>query len=235
MQENNALLAEVLSQRLKTIDKRAQLYVAKASELVVFGSMSVGLERPDSDIDIFCVGDCDYKLKSDLLDLVIVSSERVRQDLWLQSELASHVAKYGVWITGVSSWKREILLGENAIVAKRRRILAFMRALHGSWFKLNERFRVKYSVKLRRETQRLLLLERGIAVPPTSVLDHFWASLSISRNEVRERLRSFALNVSGEFVDDLLSRVSAAMEWYAAPGKAFRILDSTAHDFTVGG
>lgn len=87
-----------------------------------------------------------------------------------------------------------------------------MGALEKSWFRLEECFRVKYSVKLRRETQRLILLEQGTAVPPTKILDHSWAGLSKSPREVCDRLGEFSSVIGGGFVDDLVARVNSHFE-----------------------
>ena len=76
-------------------------------EVVIFGSMSVGLQRPDSDIDILLVGNDEYRVKDKGLDLIAITRETTRSPTWLESELASHIAEYGNWILGTSSWKRE--------------------------------------------------------------------------------------------------------------------------------
>jgi predicted nucleotidyltransferase len=204
-------LCEILNQRLSNV-KGAHNYVNRASEVVVFGSMSAGLERPDSDIDVLCVGDCEYKLKADLIDLIVVPSETTQSARWLQSELATHVGKYGIWIGGVSFWKEKVRVGPRAVDEKRHRVSAFIKSLQSSWFRLDGRFHLKYSIKLRRETQRLLLLERGIAVPPTSILDHSWVNISNSYREVGQRLEEFASSAPAKFVDDLLTRVDLDME-----------------------
>ena len=78
---------EVFIQRLKTVVPRAQHCLCEASEVVVFGSMSVGIDRPDSDIDVLCIGGGDRKLKTKKLDLIIVPAETPDSPLWLQSEL----------------------------------------------------------------------------------------------------------------------------------------------------
>lgn len=209
MPKTKQFLADILVRRLKTGGARAQRCFSEASEVVAFGSMSVGLDRPDSDFDVLCIGRYFYKLKNNVLDLIGVPTAETRTESWLQSELASHVAEYGTWIKGVPQWTEHARIGPKAIGQKRRRISAFMRSLPNSWPKLEECFRAKYSVKLRRETQRLILLEQGVPVPPTRILDHSWASLSRSPHEVCDRLRQFASEPHGIFIDDLLARVDA--------------------------
>ena len=129
--------------------------------------------------------------------------------MWLQGELATHVGAYGTWMKGTPQWKGEVRIGLGVIEDKRRRVSAFMKALQNSWLKLEECFRYKYSIKLRRETQRLLLLERRIPVPPTRVLDDGWPAIGGSPYDVCDRLRQLSSEPHGMFVEDLLTRVLA--------------------------
>jgi predicted nucleotidyltransferase len=217
MQSGTKSLSELLQQRLASSNQQARQYVDQASEVIVFGSMSAGLERPDSDMDVLCVGGREYKLKSRLLDLIVVPLDLTRNQSWLQSELATHVCKYGTWIKGTPLWKGDVRIGLNAVEEKHRRVSAFMRSLQNSWFKLEECFRVKYSVKLRRETQRLLLLEQNVAIPPTRILDYAWPSVAGKSYDVCHRLRQLATTAHDSFVDDLLGRVQAHLEANQVP------------------
>ncbi len=98
--------------------------------------------------------------------------------------------------------------GRQAADTKRRRVAAFMKHLPESWSKLEEGFRNKYSVKVRREAQRLLLLEREIAIPPTRLLDTCWSSFSESPYEVYECLSQCARDRQS-FVREFLVHVNA--------------------------
>jgi hypothetical protein len=165
--------------RLDASGDRAKRLVDSALEVVVFGSMAAGLERPDSDIDILCIGGAlDFKVKTDSLDLIVVPVTATHSSLWLGSELASHIMEYGTWLKGSPHWRARVHIGQKSIDEKRRRIGAFMKSIPSSWLRLDDVFRAKYSIKLRRETQRLLLLERGAPVPPTRILDDAWCSIS---------------------------------------------------------
>lgn len=209
MKESDRSLLRILDHRLSQVGSPAQKYVAEASEVIVFGSMSVGLQRQDSDMDVLCIGTSDFKLKSKLLDLIVVPVEATKNQAWLESELAAHVATYGIWLRGVPMWTADARVGRTAVSEKHRRLSAFVMALQKSWFRLHECFRVKYSVKLRRETQRLILLERGKSIPPTRILDFAWHTLVVSPHDVYNRLREFSSEASLGFSDDLLNRVSA--------------------------
>ncbi len=203
---NRKSLAQLAVERLKTTIPGPKFF-EESIEIVVFGSMSVGLERPDSDIDILCVGKKDFKLKTDRLDLIVIPLEVRGSLLWRESELAGHILEYGTWIKGSCRWSRDVRIGHRAIEAKHRRIAAFVRALPDRWIMLDEAFRVKYSIKLKRETQRLILMERGVPVPPTTILDNFWESVSSSPHEVYNRLHRFTASSPSSFTKDLFARI----------------------------
>src|SRR5271170_5656126 len=118
-------LTEVAIARLGANGCAAQWCFDEAREVVVFGSMSIGLETPDSDIDILCVGGSNFRLKTESLDLIAAPLAATRRSLWLQSELASHIVEYGTWIKGSPVWSSEVRIGQKAIDEKRRRVAAF--------------------------------------------------------------------------------------------------------------
>lgn len=209
MSPNRSFVERIATQRVAAAGASAQSYFDEASEIVVFGSMSAGLDGPGSDIDILCFGLHAYKLKTHLLDLIGVPQELAKSPAWLQSELAAHIAEYGIPLKGGSKWTNFARIGQSAIDMKSRRVATFLKSLPNAWLKLNENFRVKYAVKLRRETQRLILLERGTPVPPTKILDNSWESISKSRYEVEDRLLRMSLDQQSVFIRDLLRRIEA--------------------------
>ena len=74
-----------------------------------------------------------------------------------------------------------------------------MRHLPGSWHALEDSFRVKYSVKVRREAQRLLLLRRDVPIPPTRMLDTCWDAFATSPDELQEFLLGLVPKGQSEF------------------------------------
>jgi predicted nucleotidyltransferase len=180
-------------------------------EIVVFGSMSVGLQRVDSDLDLLCIGRSELRTKNRSLDLIVLSPNLVQNSTWLTSELGSHIAAYGTWLRGAGGWRTDACIGSFAIQNKRRRISAFMRALERCWFSLDECFRVKFAKKIRRETQRLLMMERGLPVPPTKIIDVFWHRLAETPDDIVRCLICLAPMISNHFAKDLLNRIDGTV------------------------
>lgn len=208
MRPSKKYLKHLLIERLTEIGLDSARIFDEASEVIVFGSMAVGISRTDSDIDVLCIGEGQYKIKRPFLDLIGVPVREANSKEWLQGELASHVAKYGTWLKGAPQWLHAVRIGPSVVAQKRRRIRRFMRFLPLAWSRLEPCFREKYSIKLRRETQRLILLEQRIPVPPTKVLDDSWTTtLARPPYEVIYRLRQLALETCGAFIEDLLDHI----------------------------
>jgi hypothetical protein len=181
--------------------------LAQADEVVLFGSRAIGRGRDTSDWDVLLVGDgmlCDIGA----VHLIWRSEEQVRSRAWLESGLATHVARYGRWLKGVGAWIESCHITDatcNEVLDRVvRRFLASGRRWHG----LSEFGRERRLDRLRRELQRLAcLLVIGAPVPPAPVLDDLGANdvglhvrvlnllthdYPTDREEMRERLRRAA-------------------------------------------
>ena len=177
--------------------------VLASSQVVIFGSRSVGLQTATSDFDVFCVGSVEYKFKNRMLDVLVSTEAKIESDEWRQSELANHIACYGIWIRGTPNWVDNIRVGHDAVLRKQRRIKAFLRYLPETWERLADCYKAKYSIKLRREAQRLLLLELGVPIPPTVLLDTLWNTRTEGRRKVLIKLQEAC---GSDFpIDDLMS------------------------------
>jgi hypothetical protein len=166
-------LADLLRTRLRTVGIDWNSIFQHASEVVVFGSRAVGVNTALSDLDVVVIGGHE-RVKTSGLDLVCVPRSVVPTPQWLSSELAAHVAKYGVWITGEGEWRHRASAGLEAVSKKERRLVALLANVSRSWGRLDPTFQKKYQTTIRRELQRLLRLREGIPVPPTPVLDLEW-------------------------------------------------------------
>src|ERR1039457_3516872 len=136
MQPTEQKLRQIVQTRIRAIGEEE--FVERASEVVVFGSVAMGLQRTDSDVDILCFSDEHYKRKSHFIDLIVVPQRCSQDPGWLQSELATHVATYGRWIKGEGAWKDNARIGRSIVDCKRRRVTAFMKALPRVWDRLHE-------------------------------------------------------------------------------------------------
>jgi predicted nucleotidyltransferase len=142
-------------------------------EVVVFGSRAVGAHAKTSDLDVLCIGSFE-RHRSERLDVVRRTPSEIESPKWLGSELANHIAAYGVALRGCCKWKEGVYLGEHAVSHKERRISGLVNGLWRYWDRLHPEFRRRYLTTIRREGQRLRLLTNGIAIPPTPVLDQNW-------------------------------------------------------------
>ncbi len=170
----------------------------RASSIVVFGSRASGVNSPSSDLDVLCVGIGD-RIKSPSLYLLWINEQTIL-DGWLGSELATHVAEYGIPVKGDFGWASGAFFGPGALVNKRRRILGIIKHVSYGWQRLHPAFRRKYQTTLRRELQRYSLLAQRVPIPPTPVLDLGWKSTQT----LSSILATDWLTASGALVETLL-------------------------------
>jgi len=65
--------------------------------------------------------------------------------------------------------------GTHATERKRKRIVSLARTVNRLWDRLHPIFQDQYNVTIRRELQRLELLQTQLPVPPTKMLDDEWS------------------------------------------------------------
>jgi hypothetical protein len=163
-------IAEFLPARERRLfDRLAE----ESAEVIVFGSRATEVHSKVSDLDIFCIG-LSERFKSTRLDIVSRKPSEVEDLKWLGSELAGHIAAYGIVIRGRGDWRSATNLSEAAISRKERRVIALVDGLWTYWDRIHPEFRRKHLTTIRREVQRLQLLVAGVAVPPSPTLDHRW-------------------------------------------------------------
>lgn len=139
-------------------------------EVILFGSRAIGAESADSDWDLLLV-DCSQVFTAKGFDFIQKSSDESEAVWWRQSELAHHVAKYGVWIKGHGSWIAALDEQTDAAKRKRKKVSVKLESLFELWPMLRPAYRAKWLVRIRRDIQRLLKLIANVAVPPTPILD----------------------------------------------------------------
>lgn len=177
--------------------ERLKVRFAGCSQLVLFGSRAAGVDEPTSDWDVLFVG-VHRRTVPASVDLVVVSDEIFDSSLWLGSELAGHVARYGQWLAGDNTWCSRVFSSRRAFDRKRRRIVRRIINLQSNWSRLREPYRQRFSLVVRRDLQRLECLHNATPVPPTyyldlaaTVSDGTWRILE-SSEEMRADLFAFA-------------------------------------------
>ena len=164
---NDRLIAEA-AQRVAAEGLSLDALFAISEEVVIFGSRAAGCAGDDSDLDILLFGE-GPRLRNERVDLVWVPARLARSGDWLDSELAGHVAAHGVWIRGRRQWAPR--LGSPSSVARKRSLIAAeFAATTRRWDALAPWAQRKHLTAVLRNLQRLEVLERGGAVPPTPVL-----------------------------------------------------------------
>ena len=146
-----------------------ELYQAKSA--VLFGSRAADVSDHDSDWDILLVGVGRTALRRHA-SLVWVAEADLGAEHWLGSELAGHIAHYGVPLRGDASWRLSVRLGQHALARKQQRIISRARALIS-----RARHPATYQVlvpRLRRDLQRYACLLQNRPVPPRQLLDLYW-------------------------------------------------------------
>lgn len=168
--------------------------VGASTEVVIFGSRAIGVNRPDSDLDVLLVGANVVRSRVPGIDFVILRSEELASSRWLGSELASHIAQYGKWIKGPGSWRHQVHISHRAATRKEARIVGLLMCAPKWWSKLHPVFHTKYKLTIRRELQRLDLLRQRIPVPPTHTLDADWVQHRSARDHLFEVAATLPLN-----------------------------------------
>lgn len=147
--------------------------VKSAVEIVLFGSRAQECEKPDSDWDLLCVGTDSVRRIGDV-HLVWIRPDQLLTPEWLGSELAGHVAAYGIWLLGAGTWRKQVFVSPLAVTRKEHLLRARIQALVRYADDLSASRRDYYGLRIRRDVQRLLILRDGEAVPSSPVLDRQW-------------------------------------------------------------
>lgn len=187
-------LAVIAAFELRT-NLRWNELVEGSSEVVLFGSWAVGKETPRSDIDLLCV-DYHRRIKATGVDVLAYPKSFIESEAWLSSELAVHIAHYGVLLKGSAAWRQSASITVETLARKKEQVM--IRSVRLSCSLRNpSKTRSLELVKLRRDLQRLVSLSKGTPTPPTVLLDEQWASNRATRVECREHLNIVAVSVLG--------------------------------------
>ena len=173
MKVSETKLKAVLRRRLLQAGISWHALCENAEQIIVFGSFALSTNTRFSDLDVMCIGK-GKPYKSSKLHIIWISAQRTRSLKWLGSELATHVAQYGVWINGQNIWAKRIRPSRDTIDRKEKNIIARLNAAQRHWHDLLPKFQTKQVTKLRRDLQRYQLMQKGKAPLPKTVLDKKW-------------------------------------------------------------
>jgi hypothetical protein len=134
----------ILSRRLRSRISGAGLdisgFYGLAIEIAVFGSRAIEVNGRISDLDVLMVGDSRRRIKQAGLDLICIPSSDLASAKWLESELAGHISKYGVWLKGPGHWRSQVVTGRGAEKRKERRLISLVHNVKNSWTNLHPSF-----------------------------------------------------------------------------------------------
>jgi hypothetical protein len=150
---------------------------SRSEEVVLFGSRAAGVETASSDWDVLCVGSSVSHMTSGL-DLVCLRRSDLDSLRWLGSELAGHVARYGVWLKGAPAWRDSVFVSDRSVDRKASLVRTRIAELKRHWSHFSQCYRLKYLTRIRRDLQRLDILLDRRTVPPTRLLDQAWSETS---------------------------------------------------------
>jgi len=165
-----------LIRRLSESDLDITAVAAGASGIWCFGSRAAGCARVDSDWDVLVVTRApvlESRIRRAGLDLVNVRFAEL--DAWTSTELAAHVAAYGVRI----DHGRELTLRSVPTAAAPRKCAVVngrAQTLNAMWTGLQPGQRRRETLRLRRDLHRAWLLTQGASIPPTATLEREWRS-----------------------------------------------------------
>lgn len=165
----------------------------------LFGSRAVGCARVDSDWDLLIIASShphETRRKFGNIEIVYVSLTDL--GIWASTELAAHVADFGVRLDSGAPIK----INSNPVVAAARKqalVATRSRFLDRLWVALRPEQLKCELLRLRRNAQRGWVLADGHGAPPTAMLDQRWSMAN-------KQMRATILAVS-----DLAPRVRNAL------------------------
>ena len=128
-----------------------------ASQIILFGSYALSANTRKSDLDVLCIG-TGKRYKSSKLHVIWIPEHRTRSKQWLGSELATHIATYGIWIKGKNDWAFQTKPSRDTIEKKRKNILSRLDAVERHWDDLLPKFQAGQMTRLRRDLQRYQMM-----------------------------------------------------------------------------
>tara|TARA_R110002072_G_scaffold534_2_gene3622 strand:+ start:152740 stop:153417 length:678 start_codon:yes stop_codon:yes gene_type:complete len=138
----------------------------QSEEVVLFGSCATNSQNIQSDIDILFVCE-EESIRAPGVDFICTSRNKINSKEWLGSEIANHIAKYGIWLKGKGSWREKVFISSLSIENKQKIIVKRVSHILAKKEKLNSDQLNRLSVDVFLNLGRLWFLINGKAVPVT--------------------------------------------------------------------
>lgn len=200
---NNIL--KKITEKFPSFQEVFDRYEKNSIEIVLFGSYAYGCEHFESDIDILFVGN-KKRQNSKYFDFICIKPERLESKTWLSSELAIHIAKYGIWLKGEGLWRNQVFFSQAALTRKKQRIFERLMHIYLQKEKLSLSKRKFFIQKIILNTIRLDNLEKKLPNPPTYVTVN---ELHDKSNFFSEMFRSHLLgSVGNVFFDEIFPELN---------------------------
>lgn len=161
-------IIEKIQARFPDFRDKFQEASEKSNEVIFFGSFVYGCENTKSDIDILFIGNGKRRV-SKCFDFVWVKPQKVYSNTWLCSELANHVANFGLWYKGEGLWREKIFFCEAAVTRKKQLIYQRLLQLFLKRNKISRQEKIRILEKVILNSYRITYLQDEIANPPTCV------------------------------------------------------------------
>lgn len=168
--KNNVL--KKINYRFPTFQKQFEKLEQYSSEIILFGSYAHDCERLKSDVDILFVGnDFDDFNPKDVItseyDFLWLQPRKLNSKSWLSSELAIHIAHYGLWLKGDGLWKDKTFFSSAALTRKKRIIYNKLTSLYLQKDKSSITSKFSTIEKILLNILRLINLSNKVPNPPT--------------------------------------------------------------------
>lgn len=141
-------------------------YFQEATEVILFGSYAQNQNTPSSDIDILFIN-TKNSYRSENVDFITLNPKNIHRKSWLGSEIANHIAKYGLWLKGEGEWKDKTFVSSNSIKKKKERIYKRMISIYLKKETLSSDSAEKLFKRVILDLGRLTFLNNKESVPTT--------------------------------------------------------------------
>ena len=191
---------ELLQERVKSVSTTQNSNCL--TELVLFGSRATGDARAGSDWDLLAIMNEPPKqytprIECGPFELYSIERRDLQDRAWLTSEIAIHIASFGVWLLGErGKWCNNVSAVSDTLRRKAQVIQARVAGVLGRWEGLHEIYRSKHLELVNRDAQRFDYLSRGLAIPSTPKLENEWEVMSEGErfSKVKKTLKEVGAN-----------------------------------------